>query len=108
MQVSRIKQQFPQIEQSIHQAVQACQNDQSVSQELKSSVQQLDSQCRQAHAVLQQSQDESRIRQTIEPMEATADRAKQACQGAGNLQPQTKSAVMQAHDQLSQLKHQLH
>jgi hypothetical protein len=41
-------------------------------------------------------------------MEARAYRAKQARQGAGNLQPQTKNAVMQAHDKLSQFKHQLH
>jgi hypothetical protein len=108
MQMSEIKQQFQHIEQTINQAAQACRQDDSVSQELKSCIQELDQQSDQAKQVFQ-SQDEERIRACIDDLEDLGDRAKRACeQSGGNVTDQVKSAVMQAHQELSDLKHQLH
>ncbi|MGH8178385.1 MAG: hypothetical protein ACREV5_19175 [Steroidobacter sp.] len=107
MQINQIKQQFSQVEQSINRATQALQSDSSAPQELQDTVRQLGSKCTQTKQLVQQSQDEQSIRQSIEDLEQTGDRAKKACE-SGNVSSQTKNAVLQAHDQLSQLKKQLH
>jgi len=57
----------------------------------------------------QQSNDESQLTSCIDRLEQTGDRAKQACKSAGGaVDPQLQSAVMQAHDQISSLKKQMH
>ncbi len=108
MEADKIKQQFAQVEQCIQQATQACQADQSAPQELKDSVRELGDQSRQAHEFMQGGKDEASMRQCIDDLEETSDRAKQACQSAGNVDPKLKDAVLRAHQTISQLKHQLH
>jgi len=107
MQANEIEQRFNRIEHSIHQAAQACASDSSVSPELKQCLTQMDQQSTQAHQILQ-SQDEIRIRQCVDQLEELGDRAKMACEKSGNIKPELKNAVMQAHNELSTLKHQLH
>lgn len=107
LQLNEVKQRFSRVEQSIDKAVQACRSDSSVPQDLKDSIMALDNQSDQASQVIQ-SQDEGKIRQCIDDLEQLSDRAKQACQQAGSVSEQTKNAVMQAHQELSQLKHQVH
>ncbi len=41
-------------------------------------------------------------------MESLGDRAKRACGTASSVTPEMKSAVLKVHDELSDLKHQLH
>ena len=108
MQVNQIKQQFPQVEKSISRATQALQSDTSAPQELKESVRQLGTQVTKVGQLVQQSQDEQSIRKVIEELEETGDRAKRAVEQSGNINPQTKTAVLQAHEQISQLKQQTH
>jgi methyl-accepting chemotaxis protein len=107
MQSSEINQRFTQIERNINQAAQACQSDNSVPQELRDYVRQLDQQSDQAKQALQ-SQDENRIRQSVDDLEQLGDRAEKACQRAGNVKDEIKNAVKQAHSALSDLKQQLH
>ena len=108
MQTNEIRQRFDHIERSIHQAAQACASDSSVPKDLKQCVTQLDQESSKAKQVMQ-SQDESRIRQCVDQMEELGDRAKMACQKSGNnVNDELKSAVMQAHSELSSLKQQLH
>jgi archaellum component FlaC len=108
MQVNQIKQQFPQVEKSINRATQALQSDTSAPQELKDSVRQLGTQVTKVGQLVQQSQDEQSIRRVIEELEETGDRAKRAVEQSGNISQQTKTAVLQAHEQISQLKQQTH
>ncbi|MDB5815408.1 MAG: hypothetical protein JWN23_2525 [Rhodocyclales bacterium] len=109
MQINEIRQRVTKVEQTIHRAAQACQQDSSVPQQLKQYVQQLDEQSSQGQQLMQGAQDESRIRQYIDNLEALGDRAKQACeQSAGKVNQELKNAVLQAHDELSNLKRQLH
>ena len=108
MQTEQIKQQFAQVEQSVQQAAQACQADQSAPQELKDSVRELGDQSRQAHEFMQRAKDEASMRQCIDDLEESSDRAKQACESAGNVSAKVKDAVLRAHQTISQLKHQLH
>ena len=107
MEMSQIKQQFAQVEQSIQQAAKALQSDGTAPQELKDCVRELDTQSKQAHTLVEQGDDEEGIQQCIEEMEEIGDRAKDACEEAPKLSPQVKTAVMQAHQKISKLKHQL-
>jgi methyl-accepting chemotaxis protein len=107
MQTSEIQQRFQQIEQTIHQAAQACQAAGNVPTDLKSCVQELDQKSGQARQTMQ-SQDENQLRQCVDDLEQIGDRAKDACERAGNVDTTVKNAVMQAHRELSDLKHQMH
>jgi chromosome segregation ATPase len=108
MQSDQIKQQLAQVEQCVQQATQACQADQAAPQELKDSVRELGDQSRQAHEFMQGTKDEASMRQCIDDLEESSDRAKEACQSAGNVSQKLKDAVIRAHRTISQLKHQLH
>ena len=105
MEVSQIKQELTQVDQSIQRWARAIQNDQSAPQELKDCVQTLEQQSKKAR----NANDEEDLTQCVEDMEAASDRAKAACEKSGKqLQPQLKDAVLQTHQKLSNLKHQLH
>jgi len=108
MQANEVRERFNQIEQTIHQATEACQRSDSVSGELKNSIQQLDQRSEKARDELKQTEDENSIRQCVDELEELGDRAKSACQGAGNVDEALKNAVLQAHQELSDLKRQLH
>lgn len=108
MQSNELQQRFSQVEKSIHQAAQRCETAQAVPMDLKDCLQQLDQQAIRARNTMQ-SQDENQIRQCVDDLEQLGDRAKDACeQSSGNLDDELKSAIMQAHRELSDLKHQLH
>lgn len=108
MQKNELQQRFNQVEQTIHQAAQRCQSTQTVPMDLKDSIQRLDQQAIHARSIMQ-SQDEEQILQCVDDLEELGDRARDACeQSSGNLDGELKSAVMQAHRELSDLKHQLH
>ena len=108
MEAKQVRDQLAKIEQAIQRASQACQADPSAPEELKESVRELDDQSRQAHEFLQGDENEEAVRQCIDDLEETGDRAKQACESAGNVSRQLRDAVLTAHQQISQLKHQLH
>ncbi len=109
MQADEVRQRFSQIEKTIHQASQACERAGSgVSSDLKNSIQQLDQQSSKAKQELQQATDQESIVQCVDQLEELGDKAKAACEKGGNVDQQVKQAVLQAHQELSQLKHQLH
>jgi len=108
MQAKQVREQFQKIEQAIERAAQVCQSEGSAPEALKESVRELDDQSRQAQEFLQSEQNAEAIRQCIDDLEESGDRAKQACESAGNVSRQLRDAVLTAHQQISQLKHQLH
>lgn len=107
MRANEIQQRFSQVENTIHHAAERCQSATSLPMDLKDSIQQLDQMTMQARNTIQ-SQDENQIRQCIDNLEELGDRAKDACEHSPNLDGELRSAVMQAHRELSELKHQLH
>jgi len=108
MRPDEIQQRFNQIESTIHHAAKRCETAQAVPMDLKDSLQQLDQMAVHARNILQ-SQDENQIRQCVDELEELGDRAKDACEHSmGNLDGELQTAVMQAHRELSDLKHQLH
>lgn len=107
MRTSEIQQRFSQIESTIHQVAQQCQSATAVPMDLKDSIQQLDQKATQARQTMQ-SQDEDQIRQCVDDLEEWGDRAKDACEQSDGVDGSLRNAVMQAHRELSDLKHQLH
>lgn len=109
MQAEEVRQRFNQIEQTIHQASQACERAGSdVSGDLRNSIQQLDKESVKARQQLQQAKDDQSIIDCVDQLEELGDKAKAACEKSNNVDQQLKNAVLQAHQELSQLKHQLH
>jgi phage shock protein A len=106
MQSNEIQKRFTQIESSIQQLKQAVQSQKNVPQDLQDCVKQLDQQSTQTRQALQ-SNDESRIVECVDTLEQTSDRAK-ASVGQAQVDDSVRKAVMQAHSELSTLKHQLH
>jgi hypothetical protein len=109
MQLSEVKQGIDRVEQCADEAERAIQAG-SVSGELRQSVDALHQQARQAQQACssqQQQGDQSRLRDVVMQLEQAGDRAKQACQKAGNVDPQLQQAVQRAHDEASNLKKQL-
>jgi hypothetical protein len=108
MEISQIRQKLTQLDQVIGRAAQAVRNDQGASQELKACVQELGAQSKEAQQSLNDGEGQTTLIQCVDDMEQTSDRAKKACEDSRKLGAQTKAAVLNAHQQLSDLKHQLH
>jgi len=106
MQLSEVQQRFSRVEQCIDDAYQACQQSQSATPELQDSIRQLDQRADEARQYIQ-GQDQQKIKQYVWELEELSDRALEACKQAGNVEPQLKQAVQQAHSELSSLKHQM-
>jgi hypothetical protein len=108
MEPAQIRQKLTQLDQVIDRAAQAVRDDQRAPQELKSCVQELGTQAKEAQQSLSDGDAQATLIECVDEMEETSDRAKKACEAAKGLSQQAKSAVLQAHQQLSDLKHQLH
>jgi methyl-accepting chemotaxis protein len=109
MQMNEIRQRFNQVDQTVHQAAQACERSDSLPMDLKDSLQRLEQQTEKAREVIAQAQDENQVRQCIDQLEDIGDEARDACERSGKaVDDSVKNAVMQAHRELSDLKHQLH
>ena len=107
LQSSEIQQRFSSIQQAVGQASQTLQSENSIPMELKECIQRLDRETNAAQQVMQ-SQDESRIRQCVDDLESIGDEAKRVCRTQGSVNPQVAAVVTRVHDELSDLKHQLH
>ena len=107
LQANEVARRFGAIEQSIGQAAQLCGSAQEMPMDLKDCINQLDQQTATVRQAID-SHDDARIRLAVDNMESLGDRAKKACGTAPNLTPEVKNAVIKVHDELSDLKHQLH
>ena len=107
MQANELQQRFSQVEQSIHHAAECCRSASNVPMDVKDSIQQLDQRASQARNTIQ-SQDDSQVQRCIDELEQLGDRAKDACEHSGNVDGELRNAIMQAHRELSSLKHQIH
>jgi hypothetical protein len=111
MQINDIKQRIDRVEECADQAERALQSGQ-VDPQLRQSIDAVHQQARQAQQACQsQSQqqmgDASQLRSVVEQLEQAADRAMDACRQAGNVDPQLKQAIQQAHQEASSLKKQI-
>ncbi|WP_296001883.1 hypothetical protein [Rugamonas sp.] len=107
LQANEIQRRFHSVEQAIGQAAQACSAERDVPSELRDCIQRLDRQSDLVRQVIQ-TRDEPRIRKMVDDLEQLGDRAKRVCASGATLTPQMRSAVLHMHDELSELKHQVH
>lgn len=107
LQTSEIQKRFSHLQQTISEATRTCGSNQSIPQDLKKCVEQLDSECQKAKSVMA-SQDQDRMRECIDQMESLSDRAERAAKTAGGLDAKVKRCVDTLHNELSDFKHQLH
>ncbi len=107
LQANEIQQRFSSIEQAIGQANQACQSASNAPSQLKDCIERLDRETSAARQVLQSS-DQARIVQCVDDLESIGDEAKRVCRTEAQMEPRLKEAVTRVHDELSDLKHQLH
>jgi hypothetical protein len=108
MQMNQVQQRMNQIEQSADQAMSATRGA-NAPDDLRQSVDELHRKARAARDLCGQgSADENQLVRTVDDLEQCGDRAMQACRKAGNVDPQVSSAVQRAHDEISDLKKQLH
>lgn len=108
MQASQVKDEFPRIERYIDNAVQLCQTNSNVPDELRNRLGELEKESGQASSILKQEQNENKIVACVDRLEELGDRAMDACKKGSNVDAQVKQAVQQAHGALSDLKHRLH
>ncbi|HVQ05623.1 MAG TPA: hypothetical protein VMT14_19005 [Burkholderiaceae bacterium] len=110
MQMDQVKSSLQRIEQCTDRAVAAMrQSNSQAPDDLCQIVDDMHAQAREVRDMVQQSSDQQQLTGTIDRLEQTGDRAKQACQRAGSaVSPQLQSAVIEAHDQISSLKKQMH
>lgn len=109
MQAEQMKERINRIEECADQAKQAVQQG-SVPDELRQSVNSLHQQASQAkhEAASSQQMGQDSFKQRVMQMEQMGDRAMQACRNSGNsVDQRTQQAVKQAHDAISNLKHEM-
>jgi len=108
MQRSEIMEQVRHIDEVVQRANDVARKDASVPPEFKRSLDALGTKMLQVRQELNTESDDARIVQSIDALEALGDRAKHACEHSGVTQRELRSAVMEAHSELSNLKHRLH
>lgn len=108
LQAKEIEKKFTQIEQSIGMASKACLDAKDLTPQLKDCINKLSKQSSVAKQSLQTS-DETKIRKAVEELEMLGNEAEKACSSYGGASASDiKAAVSKAHNDLSDLKQQLH
>lgn len=102
-----IRQRCTRVERAIGAAAQACSAERNLPGELRDCIQKLD---RQSDAVQQAADgvDMERLRRVVAGLDVLGERARRVCASMSTLTPQMKSAVQHVHDELAELKHDLH
>jgi hypothetical protein len=108
MQADQLRQRLMQVDESINQASRACQSASNAPEILRNCLNELDQESDQAKQAMEQSGSEAQVRDCVDRMEDLGDQAVKACSQSNGIDPQLKSTVQQAHDAISDLKHQLH
>lgn len=105
---NELQMRLSQVQKSVEFAAGRCSQTGSVPMDIKDSLEQLDQRTNEIEKVKQHMEDEQQVRQCIDELEELSDRAKDACEQYGNVDPALRDAIMQAHRDLSDLKRQLH
>lgn len=108
MQAEQVQQRFDHIAQHIRDAARLCEADPSLPQDLKRSLSALDKRSKEAQQLLLTAEDDESILDCIDDLEELGDQAKRACEKAPNVDEELSTSILIAHDELSELKHELH
>lgn len=103
----QLKQRFDRVGRAIGEASQACSAERNLPGELRDCIHKLD---RQADKVQQQgaAMDAAALNRMVEELGVLGERARRVCVNVPTLTPQMKSAVLHVHEELQELKRDLH
>jgi hypothetical protein len=108
MTLEKVKAQFAELVPSINHAAQVCESEGSVPRETAESIADLARGFEQGRKWIEKSMDEQAVHRWIDDLEEKSDLARRACETAGGISHELKTAVSVAHNQISELKHQIH
>lgn len=106
LQAADIQQRFSHVQQVVNQAEEVCRDDQGIPAPIRDCIGKIAHETQRAQGVMQSNDQASMIR-CIDELEAMGDHARHVC-GSNSATPQVQALVMRVHDELSNLKHQLH
>jgi hypothetical protein len=95
------------VERSVQQITEICHSYSEVSEALLDCVQQLNRKTSEMRQELQ-SDDDIEIYECVDELEQLSDRAKEELERASTVDEEVRIAILQTHNELSSLKHQLH
>ncbi|MRV76358.1 hypothetical protein GJ700_32075 [Duganella sp. FT92W] len=103
----QLKQRFDRVERAIGEASQACSAERNLPGELRDCIHKLD---RQADKVQQEAAvlDAAALGRMVEELGVLGERARRVCINVPTLTAQMKSAVLHVHEELQELKRDLH
>lgn len=107
LQASEIAKRFQHLQTTIDEAQRACQAAQDAPQEIRTVIDRLSQEYRQAQPVIA-SNDQNRIAAAVDKLEDMGDEAKRLSRSNAQVSPQIEAAVKRVHDELSDFKHKLH
>lgn len=108
MQTNQVRDRFSQVEQTIHNAAQTCDQSTDAPAQLRNCLAELEHESHHAREVVEQAQDDGEIRQCVDKMAKIGDRALQSFSGGNYVDDQVQLAVRQARKAISALKQTLH
>lgn len=107
LQASEIKQRFSHLQQTIGEAEQACKQSQDAPTEVRNCIEKLSREYKQAQDVMQ-SNDQNRIVQCVDSLEAMGDEVKRVSRSSPQMPAHLEAACTKVHAELSDFKHKLH
>jgi Zn-dependent oligopeptidase len=107
LQANEIQQRFDHLQQTIAQAEQASMSASDTPPQLKDCIQKIARESKQCGEAIK-SNDQSRIIECVDSLEAMGDDLKRISRSDTHTPPQLETAVTQVHAELSDLKHKLH
>lgn len=107
LQANEIQQRFTQIQQTIRDAEQVCRSQQDAPNEIRDCIDKLSRESQQAQGMMQ-GNDQQQMVQCVDKLESISDEAKRVSRSNPQMAQPLQAAVMRVHDELSNLKHQLH
>ena len=107
LQQNEIQQRFSHLQQTLGEAEQACRQSQDTPHEIRDCIEKLVRESRQAQDVMQ-SNDQDRIVQCVDSMEAMGDEVKRVSRTMPQMPAQLEAVVSRVHAELSEFKHKLH
>lgn len=96
------------IDQYVNQAARACEISHDVPDDLRDALDQLERASDQAKQLVEAETREDQFVSCVDRLEELGDRAMQSCNQARTVDRHLQTALTQAHDMLSTLKHELH
>jgi uncharacterized protein YoxC len=107
LQANEIKQRFSHLQQTIGEAEQACKSAQDAPTEVRNCIEKLSREYKQAQDVMQ-SNDQNRIVQCVDSLEAMGDEVKRVSRSLPQMPAHLEACVTKVHAELSDYKHKLH